>query len=293
MRVPISTLALPLLLAACGGSAADNGRDAEARNGVDINAAAVEAQGDIDTYRASSLQNQPMSAPPEPGQPGGLPDDRTPVSEASFTPDSAQGAAQVVQHYYALLESGRYHEAWQLWSNGGAASGMNADAFAASFDKYREYHANIGAPGRIDAGAGQRYVEVPVQVYGTLEEGDRPFNMRGNVILHRTADIPGATAEQRSWHIKDTSIKPRPLEGMPATADADFTCADGSRFHIHFDNSANTGALSIAGKRVATLDAQRTGSGIRYAADGYEWRGKGGKGMFTRPGRDAISCTAA
>jgi len=204
-----SMLALLLLLAACGGSQAGDAEN-EARNVVDINAAAVEAQGDIDTYRARSLENQPMPMPPAPGEPGGLPDDRTPLPEGPIDPESAQGAAQVVQHYYALLESGRYREAWQLWGESGQASGMSADAFAASFDKYKEYHANIGAPGRIDAGAGQRYVEVPVQVYGTLKGGGRPFNLRGNVILHRTADIPGATPEQRRWHIKDTSIKPRP-----------------------------------------------------------------------------------
>jgi hypothetical protein len=294
VRITFALFLLPGLLAACGGSnpsQTGNSQAANARDPVDINAAAIEAQGDIDTYRANALENQPV--PPAPGQPGGLPDNRTPLPEGSIDPQSAQGAGQVVQHYYALLESGRYRQAWQLWGDGGKASGMSADAFAASFDKYKEYHANIGAPGRIDAGAGQRYVEVPVQVYGILKDGNRPFNMLGKVILHRTADIPGATAEQRSWHIKDTSIKPRPAADLPETAQADFTCADGTRFHIRFDNTANTGALSIGGKQVATLDGQRTGSGIWYKAEGYEWRGKGGKGTFTRPGHDAVSCAAA
>lgn len=293
MRTTTSALALPLLLAGCGGSGEGGIGDGDGRNLVDINAAAVEAQGDIDTYRANALENRPVSPPPRPGEPGGLPDDRAPLAEGPIAPESAQGAGQIVQHYYALLESGRYREAWALWGDGGEASGMSAAAFAASFDKYGEYHANIGAPGRIDAGAGQRYVEVPVQVYGILDDGNRPFNLRGTVILHRTADIPGATAEQRRWHIKEIEIKPRPSAGMPETAQADFACADGTRFHIRFDNTANTGALSISGRRVAMLDAQRTGSGIWYKADGYEWRGKGGKGTFTRPGHQAVSCVAA
>ncbi len=297
MRVTPSAFVLPLLLAACGGPPADNADEAEPRNAIDINAAAIEAQGDIDTYRANALQNQPMpgsaATPPGPGEPGGLPDDRTPVAEGPIDPESAQGAGQVVQHYYALLESGRYREAWQLWSDGGKASGMSAEAFAASFGKYKEYHANIGAPGRVDAGAGQRYVEVPVQVYGILKDGDRPFNRRGKAVLHRTADIPGATAEDKSWHIKAIETALAPPGDMPATAAADFTCADGTRFGIRFDNRANTGALSIGGKQVAVLNGQRTGSGIWYKAEGYEWRGKGGEGTLTRPGREAVSCAAA
>jgi hypothetical protein len=218
VRIAVPVFALPIVLAGCGGPQGGDTGESAARNGVDINAAAVEAQGDIDTYRAGSLENQPMPTPPAPGEPGGLPDDRTPVAEGPIDPESAQGAAQVVQHYYALLESGRYRDAWALWGDGGKASGRSAGAFAASFDDYAEYHAHIGAPGRIDAGAGQRYVEVPVQVYGTLKDGNRPFGMRGTVILHRTADIPGATAEQRSWHIKDISIEPRPAADGSETA---------------------------------------------------------------------------
>ncbi|HVI99764.1 MAG TPA: hypothetical protein VM657_11945 [Sphingomonas sp.] len=222
-RRGLSMVALPLMLAGCGGSDPGNVSNVGAPlNAIDINAAAIEAQGDIDTYAANSLENQPtpmpspvptpapspVATPPAPGEPGGLPDDRTPVSEAPFTPESAQGAANVVQTYYALIEQGKYREAWQLWSDGGKASGTTADAFAARFDKYKEYHANIGAPGRVDAGAGQRYVEVPVQVYGTLKDGGRPFNARGSITLHRTADIPGATAEDKSWHISKSDVSP-------------------------------------------------------------------------------------
>src|SRR4051794_37277800 len=40
--------------------------------------------------------------PRDPGTPGGLPDDRTPLSEAPFTPQSAPGGGDVVQTYFAL-----------------------------------------------------------------------------------------------------------------------------------------------------------------------------------------------
>ncbi|HST37169.1 MAG TPA: hypothetical protein VLK25_11140, partial [Allosphingosinicella sp.] len=52
--------------------------------------------------------------------------DRRPVSEAPFTPESAQGAANVVQTYFALLEAGRHEAALGLWSDGGRAADRSA-----------------------------------------------------------------------------------------------------------------------------------------------------------------------
>jgi hypothetical protein len=151
----------------------------------------------------------PPAEPPAPGTPGGLPDDRTPVPEAPFAPTSAQGAANVVQTYYALLEAGKYGEAWKLWSDGGKASGMTREAFAASFAKYAEYHAQVGAPGRIEGAAGSSYVDVPVVVYGRLKSGGE-VHMNGPVTLRRVNDVPGSSAEQRLWHISASGVRPRP-----------------------------------------------------------------------------------
>ena len=333
LRLPFAAAApLALAVGGCGGPSAP----ANNATRVDINGAAEQAQGDIDTYASNALQTpseaatsaplpppaptpspsaSPPLEPPGPGEPGGLPDDGTPVSEAPFTSDSAQGAANVVQTYFALIEARKYRQAWKLWSDGGNASGMSAEAFAAGFGKYSEYHANIGAPGRIDAGAGQRYVTVPVQAYGRMKDGGRPFNLRGDVTLHRTADIDGATPEQKTWHISKSDLKPSPGrpsddgggqdappplgpidngpgDGVPATAAADYHCADGYAFHVAFDNRANTGTISVRGKQVAVLDAQRTGSGIWYAGGGYNLRGKGDAADFTRPGEPATHCTA-
>lgn len=327
---PFVLLPLLYITAACGQQSKlpDNSRS------VDINGAAEEARGDIDTYASNALQTPSEAAtsaplppprpsptptpapsptasseegPAAPGTPGGLADDRTPVSEAPFTPESAQGAGTVVQTYYALIEAGNYRQAWRLWGQQGAASGMSAEAFAASFSKYRDYHAEIGAPGRIDAGAGQRYITVSVQIYGHLSEGDRPFRRRGEVSLHRTADIAGATAEQKLWRISAIKLQPPadstappplgpidsgPDDAVPATAEADYRCADGTAFHIAFDNRANTGTVSVGGKRLVVLDAQRAGSGIWYSGAGYTLRGKGNEARFTRPGKAPVECTA-
>lgn len=142
----------------------------------------------------------PAAQPIAPGQPGGLPDDRTPVSEAPFTAASVQGAANVVQTYYAFIESGRYADAWRLWDAGGEAAAATADAFAKRFAGFREYHAQVGAPERIEGAAGSLYVTIPVQAYGVLADG-KTFNSLGKVKLRRSNNVPGASAEQRQWRI--------------------------------------------------------------------------------------------
>ena len=146
---------------------------------------------------------------PAPGAPGGLPADKTPISEAAFTPQSAQGAANVVQTYYALLGEKKYDQAWKLWSDGGKASGQSAKDFPANFARYETYNAQIGAPGDIDAGAGSLFVEVPVVISATLKTGE-PVNMKGVAKLRRVNDVPGATAEQLTWRISEMALKPSP-----------------------------------------------------------------------------------
>jgi membrane-bound inhibitor of C-type lysozyme len=139
--------------------------------------------------------------PPSPGAPGGLADDRTPPAEGPITATSAQGAAQVVQSYYALLESGRRAEAWKLWSAGSPDRAADAQAFSRSFEPYADYHAQVGAPGGIEGAAGSLYVEVPVVIYGRRTSGAE-LHQSGKVTLRRINDVPGATPEQRLWRIR-------------------------------------------------------------------------------------------
>ena len=135
--------------------------------------------------------------PPAPGQPGSLPDDRTPISEGPIDPKSAQGAGQVLQRYFAFVESGNSAEANKLWSEGAAKLDLSP---------YKEVHANIGAPGDLEGAAGSIYVDIPVQLYGRTIAG-KEFNARGNMTLRRVNDVPGSTAEQREWHITRSEFR--------------------------------------------------------------------------------------
>lgn len=188
-----------------------NTEAAEQREPVAVDAHSGDAGGARNSVASNDEASVPPDAlqPPAPGTPGGLPDDRTPIAETPFAPDSAQGAANVVQTYYALIGEAKYREAFALRIPGSGAAG-SAGPFAADFARYSEYHANIGAPGPVDAGAGQRYVTVPVQIYARLKQSRKPLYQIGTVTLHRTADIDGASPEQRQWRIQSIEVKDAP-----------------------------------------------------------------------------------
>jgi hypothetical protein len=112
----------------------------------------------------------------------------------------------VVQKYYALLEAGRPADAWRLWSDGAPGRAASAEAFARAFDRYADYHAQIGAPGEIEGAAGSSFVEVPVVIYGRLKSGEE-VHQSGSATLRRVNDVPGSTPEQRSWRIHQIQLK--------------------------------------------------------------------------------------
>lgn len=170
------------------------------QDAVTNNSTAQNQVADNQTFETLPPNEDSNEAPLEP-TPIGNAADRTPVSEAPFTPESAQGAADVMQVYFALIESGRLPQAYALWANGGKASGLSQADFEKSFSAYREVHGQVGAPGEIEGAAGSLYVTVPVGLYGRPASGGT-FDHKGTATLRRVNDVPGSTAEQRKWHIE-------------------------------------------------------------------------------------------
>jgi hypothetical protein len=133
----------------------------------------------------------PLTAPPAP--------------DAGAAEPTAADAVALVRDYYAAINAHDYARAYALWSDGGQASGQTPQQFATGFAGTQAVSAEIGAPGRQDAGAGQRYIEVPVALRATLADGSvRRF--AGSYVLHRTL-VDGASAEQRSWRIRSADLR--------------------------------------------------------------------------------------
>ena len=141
------------------------------------------------------------SAPvnPETGALPGAPGDGTGVEP---TPADA---VEVIRDYYASINSRSYARAYALWSDGGGASHQTPEQFANGFATTARVDADVGAPANEDAGAGQRYIQVPVTLTATRDDGST-HRYAGTYTLHRTV-VDGASAEQRAWRIASASLR--------------------------------------------------------------------------------------
>ena len=159
---------------------------------------------------ATAEQNLPQPAPlgPEtiqPGEPGGLPDDRAPLDEPKgpIDPKSAEAAGQVVQSYGALIEQRRFAEADKLWGDQARVRGLSDD-----LKRNREVHLQVGKPEVPEGAAGSIFVAVPVVLYGRRADG-KDFSVSGEATLRRVNDVPGSTEAQRRWHIDSMAFLER------------------------------------------------------------------------------------
>jgi hypothetical protein len=154
-----------------------------------------------DRPAASNAEEPATAAPSEIGAPAPPPatrsEPRTSLAEpkGQIDPKSAEAAGQVVQHYGALIEQGRWAEAEKLWSDKTVAA-----KFAAELQKNREVHLEIGDLGDTEGAAGSIYITAPVTLYGKDTNG-QPFKALRTVILRRVNDVPGSSEEERRWHI--------------------------------------------------------------------------------------------
>ena len=294
MRIAII---LPLVLAACS-----------------TGAPVPSSESNVAFESGSKPMPVPTASPAGTGEPASPVATGTPVpAEPSATPSpqpsdvavledepeqSPDAAVQLIRRYYRLVGRGDYAAAYALWDDGGRAPGGNPAAFAREFAKYSRYDAAVGRPGRIDAGAGQRYVEVPVALTGTLASGEA-FAAQGTVTLHRTGAIDGATLRQRSWRIDKIETRPRAVEststfspvpsGTVAARVKRYRCGDGSLMLVRF-GSDDTADVEVGGSLLGKLAGQRPGSEIWYKRGNVELRGKGEEATLARPGGPDLHC---
>lgn len=172
--VPLLALAA---LAACQQQAQPN-----ANNSVPANEATPTPQTTNSVMENTAKPEAAATAAPKTS----LPEPKGPID-----PKSAEGAGQVVQHYGALIEQGRWTEANALWG-----SATNATAFAKQLQSGGLKHVEIGDLGEPEGAAGSIYITMPVSFYGDKNR------RKAEIVLRRVNDVPGSTEAQRRWHIE-------------------------------------------------------------------------------------------
>ncbi|BDU17638.1 hypothetical protein [Lysobacter auxotrophicus] len=139
------------------------------------------------------------TAPVDPNAPPVLPTD------IATNEPSVEDAVAVIRDYYAAINRRDFAQAYALWSDGGRSSNQTPEQFAAGFADTTGVSVEIMAPGRVDAAAGSRYVEVPVALTATHADG-RQQRFVGAYTLRR-AVVDGASAEQRAWRIGTADLR--------------------------------------------------------------------------------------
>jgi membrane-bound inhibitor of C-type lysozyme len=312
-RIDVRALALtlPFLIAACSGQADDPAGNTTPDTSTSLYQPIVN-DSDLGAP-APPPEPMPDVSKPDAALPGIDAPPNAPQARPVATPSPEPGreeAARIVRSYYAKIGRGDYAAARAMWDDDGDASGLTQEEYAKRFDRFSAFRAEVGTPGRIDAGAGQRYVEVPVRVMGKLKADGRVIERTGTVTLHRTGDIEGATPAQRRWRIAGAETIPVPTptptpapEPGPTPSDtatptatptvtARYRCENGARIVATFDNDAGTVALRRGYQRLGTLQQQRSGSGIWYKGEKMELRGKGDAATITLPGQPPVECSA-
>lgn len=77
------------------------------------------------------------------------------------------------------------------------------------------------------------------------------------------------------------------LDRAPTAA---YRCDNGERFTVRF--GTNVAQVQWADGKRALLPQQRAASGMWYAGEGYELRGKGNDATWTEPQKPATQCKA-
>lgn len=118
---------------------------------------------------------------------------------------TVQDALSVLRDYYGAINARQYETAHGLWSNDGKASGQTPGQFAEGFADTGKVDVQLGEPGRVDAAAGSRYIQIPVSIIATHTDGN-VYRYAGSYTLRRIM-VDGASEAQRAWHIESADIR--------------------------------------------------------------------------------------
>lgn len=128
-----------------------------------------------------------------------------PAADTGAAEPTTADAVVVVRDYYSAINARNFPAAYALWSGDGRASGQTPEQFAGGFAQTQGVSVEVGAPGQQDAGAGQRYIQVPVSLSATQADGSMRRYV-GTYTLHRTV-VDGATPGQRNWRIRNADLR--------------------------------------------------------------------------------------
>lgn len=116
-------------------------------------------------------------------------------------PSRSRDPAEVLAGWKRAVETRDWATVRAYWGDHGAASKLAPKAFAARWSGLLDPRVTIGK-GELEGAAGSSYYTVPVRII------DGPRTLRGEIVLRRVNDVPGASDEQLRWHIESSTLQP-------------------------------------------------------------------------------------
>ena len=116
-------------------------------------------------------------------------------------PSTSRDPAKVLIAWAEAMSLKQWDAAYLYWGAQGTGIGLTLAQFKAKWGKLGNPEFEIH-PGKIEGAAGSSFYTAPV----VLIDGQR--HERGQVVLRRVNDVPGATPEQLRWHIESMTIEP-------------------------------------------------------------------------------------
>lgn len=127
-------------------------------------------------------------------------------SENASEQEQQTEAVAVLREYYEAIDARDYERAYKAWGSHGPP-GQTLEEFRRGFADTNRVRIETGAPSRMGAAAGSRYIEVPVTIVATTTSGSER-RYEGTYTLRRVV-VDGAPEAARKWHIDRAEITQR------------------------------------------------------------------------------------
>ncbi|MBV9493309.1 MAG: hypothetical protein JOZ54_03625 [Acidobacteria bacterium] len=153
----------------------------------------------------SSPEPATATAPAAAGSTAPAPSTEAPPASAPADDDTT-AALGVVRDYYRAISSHDYATAYAMWGEPGPPN-QTPETFAAGFAHTRTVSVTPGQPSRIEGAAGSRYIDIPVTITATTDDG-KTQRFEGTYTLRRSV-VDGASDAQRRWRFYKATIHER------------------------------------------------------------------------------------
>lgn len=140
---------------------------------------------------------RPTPPPPPQGAQGIANESAPDLSPAQLTPEAEKGekgARNVLLSFIRAIELREFDQAWEMM-RGQAHESMSSEPFGARFDGFGKI--TVAAPvGSMEGAAGTLYYSAPATITGSNGQV-----LKGEIVLGRVNDVPGASEEQLRWRV--------------------------------------------------------------------------------------------